>query len=276
MLRRISGRIRRLVNRLSADRYTRRYHWAGGNYRWVFDALAADGVGRNNRESIIIEVGSRDCLDAIELHRQFGPAHVYAFEPSRPGMARCLEVLKDFPDSAGAITLCGFALGDSNGEALLYEFTLPEVGSGQVNIGCSSLFAWTSRNHRAGSSSKGIEDRQTVQQTYPVPVFRADDLPMLGDRPILLIAVDIEGAELAFLRGAETLLRRARYLCLEAGYNLPREGGAADAPALVDHLVARGWHLMRCNATGGPELPPDPGYVTQFDLLFRNGRTRQD
>ncbi|MFX8801565.1 FkbM family methyltransferase, partial [Acinetobacter baumannii] len=85
---------------------------------------------------------------------------------------------------------------------------LPEVGSGQVNIGCSSLLAWTSRNHRAGSSVKGIEDRENVQRAYPVPVFRADDLTLLGDRQILLVAVDIEGAELAFLRGAETLLRR--------------------------------------------------------------------
>ncbi len=244
------GRILRLFRYLRADRYVRRYHWAGGNYRWIFDHLANDGVGRRNEGSLIVEVGSRDCLDAIELHQQFTPSRIYAFEPSRPGIKRCLEVLQDFPAAAESITLCAFALSDTTGTALFYEFTLEEISTGNVNIGCSSLFPWTSRNHEAGSWVKGIEDRQAVQHAYPVPVFRADDLAIMRDQPVLLMVVDVEGAELAFLKGAEELLRNTRYICLEAGYHLPHDGDVADARSLVQYLAARGWELMSCSATG--------------------------
>ncbi len=269
-VQRAVGRILRLFRYLRADRYVRRYHWAGGNYRWIFDQLTNDGVGRRNEGSLIIEVGSRDCLDAIELHQRFAPSRVYAFEPSRPGIKRCLEVLQDAPAAAGSITLCAFALGEITGTALFYEFTLEEISTGNINIGCSSLFPWTSRNHEADSWVKGIEDKQTVQHVYPVPVFRADDLAMLRDQPILLMVLDVEGAELAVLKGAEDLLRTTRYICLEAGYHLPHDGEVADARDLVEHLTARGWELMSCSTTGTAALPPDPGHLTQFDLLLRN------
>lgn len=274
-LRRAAGSMLRFFRYLRADRYTRRYHWAGGNYRWIFDHLAKDGVGRSNPGALIIEVGARDCLDAIELHGHFAPAMVYAFEPSRPGISRSLEVLRDFPAQSDAIMLCPFALGETSGTAMLYEFTLKEKSSGYVNIGCSSLYPWTSRNHQADSWVKGIEEEQAVQHAYAVPIFRADDLDFLKDRPVLLTVVDVEGAELAFLKGAETLLRNTQYLCLEAGYHLPRDGEAADARLLVDYLAARGWEMLCCNATGDASLPPDPGYLTQFDLLLRNRALRQ-
>lgn len=227
-------------------------------------------MGPVNDGALILEIGSRDCLDAVELYQQFVPEAVYAFEPSKPGMRRCLDVLADFPDIAPSVMLCGFALGDMSGTTTLYEFTLKETASGSVNIGASSLFPWTSRHHSDDDPVKGIEDQVAVQRHYPVPVFRADALSFLKNRDILLIAMDVEGAELAVLEGAEALLPHVRYLCLEAGYHLPREGGVADGCAVVDYLVARNWELVLCKGTGQAVLPEDPGHLTQFDLLFRN------
>lgn len=126
-----------------------------------------------------------------------------------------------------------------------------------MNIGCSSLYPWTSRNRRVDSWVKGVADRQAVERVYSVPIFRADDLAFLRNQEVLLIVVNVAGAEPAFLRGADALLRQTRYFCLEAGYHLPRDGAAADARQLLEYLAAHGWELMVCSATGRAALSPD-------------------
>lgn len=99
------------------------------------------------------------------------------------------------------ITLVGVALGETTGMQPLYEFILREEASGYVNIGASSLYPWNSRSLCDGDPHKGIEARSPVQRAYQVPVFCADDLPMLAGLTVLLMVVDVEGAELAVLRG---------------------------------------------------------------------------
>lgn len=269
----LGATVRRMCQFLAhrnADPYVRRYHWAGGNYRWIFPYLARDGVDAANPGELILEVGSRDCLDAIELFRQFQPERVHAFEPSRPGLARCLDILAEHPDVSGHITLNGFATSDESGLADFYEFTLKETSNGRVNIGASSLHPWTSRNHALTDPARGIEERQRVQKVYQVPVFRLDDLPFLAGKPVLLMVVDVEGAELSVLRGAQGLLGRTRYLCLEAGYRNARLGDIPDAPAIIAFLEAAGWQLIACSQTGNATLPADSGHLLQFDLLFSN------
>lgn len=270
MLRATVRWFRRVRGRLRSDRYLRRYNWAGGNYRWIFPFLEQAGVGPENPGQVVIEVGSRDCLDAVDLYRRYRPGHVYAFEPSRPGLRRCLDILADHPAEAEMITLVGVALGETAGMQPFYEFILREEASGYVNIGASSLYPWNSRSLCDGDPHKGIEARIPVQRAYQVPVFCADDLPMLAGLTVLLMVVDVEGAELAVLRGGSGLLARTRYLCVEAGYHLPRDGGAADARALAGYLQDRGWRLLACSLDGRPVLPEDPGHLLQFDLLFLN------
>jgi FkbM family methyltransferase len=271
-IRKLPRPVERGVRRALADRYSRRYFWAGGNYRWIFPILREKISSVDVSEEVIVEIGSRDCLDAIELANTFLPKHVYAFEACRSGVRRCLDVLAEHPKASPTITLCGFALGERSGLADFYEYVLKDVTYGNVNIGLSSMYSWTSDFHHPDCPDKSIEKNEKVEERYSVPVFRADDLNFLQNDQVFLIAMDVEGAELAVLKGAVKVLERTRFLCCEAGYNLPRIGHSGDANAIVRFLDELGWKLVSCSNTGSDTLPDDEGYAQMFNLLFRNDR----
>ena len=105
-------RLKAKLRWIYSDKWGKKYFWNGGNYKWIFRRLDIKKNSYDLSNSIIIEIGSRDCLDAIELYEQFKPSQVFAFEPSRSGISRCVEVLKENFEISSKITLCGFALGE--------------------------------------------------------------------------------------------------------------------------------------------------------------------
>ena len=71
-----------------------------------------------------------------------------------------------------------------------------------------------------------------------------------------LIKLDVEGAELAVLQGAEAVLAASRPLLLFELFDAALRGQGASAQEVLDFLAARGYRFLRFGADGG--LAPLP------------------
>lgn len=114
MLKRIAKKIyRNLPIKLQSylhfflsDKYGKKYYWAGNNYLWVYPFLRKFLHDcKDFKEFSIVEVGSRDCLDAIKFCEDFNPKNLFVFEPSRAGIQRCCEILQEKPKFSKNIIL---------------------------------------------------------------------------------------------------------------------------------------------------------------------------
>lgn len=102
----------------------------------------------------------------------FPGGHAYVFEPSPSQMALTQERLKDYPTAQ----FFPYGLYDAN-----------------------TQMGFSPSDGDAGSAS--ISEDGSLR----IPVRKLDDL--LGDQPVTFIKMDIEGSELAALRGAERIIR---------------------------------------------------------------------
>jgi len=236
----------------------------GDNYTWIKSYL--DPL--RSRDSFIVEIGSRDALDAIFLTRLYSPSACFVFEPTRVGISKCFQNV-DGSEVGEKITILPFALigKDSLRRGLdLVEFREYTAG----NPGASSLYEWHTDFHADIDPDKNKEHREVVERSYKVPAIAADDLPFLFQKRIFLLAIDVEGAECEVLRGAQNLLKTVDYVCVESGFNQPRRGVARDAAALLcDFMDSCNFDLISVDGCSD-SLPKDDGLMRQFNLLFRN------
>jgi FkbM family methyltransferase len=145
--------------------------------RAVFAGLVKPGM-------TVLDIGAHAGLYTLIASTLVGDAgRVVSFEPSPRERGRLLKHLG--LNRRRNVTVEPVALGDTDGEATLYVVQGSETG-------CNSL--------RPGD----VGDAQPVR----VPLRRLDDYLASGEiRRVDVIKMDVEGAELSVLRGAETLLR---------------------------------------------------------------------
>ena len=234
----------------------------GGNYNWIYEYL-----NQNKAENaFIIEVGSRDALDAISLTREFSPSECFVFEPTRPGICRCIESLSRSSVGEKIILLPFALLGKQHAGNSLGIVEFNEYIAG--NIGASSLYKWHTDFHSDLDPDKGRELREQVEKVYKVPASSLDELSFLFEKRTFLLAIDVEGAELEVLSGGVNLLRSVDYVCVETGFNQPRQNVPRDAARqILNFMNSVGFDLVAVN-DGSTMLPSDDGLMKQFDLLF--------
>ncbi len=136
---------------------------------------------------IIFDVGAQggDYIKEIFYFTK-GKAKIYAFEP-------CLRDYKILEKELGEkVTIVKSALGDTEGETTLYY---PHNGSG-----LSSLF----KPHDGFNESEKVKI-QTIDSFCTLN----------GIKNITLLKLDVEGNELACLRGAEQMLLNIKYIQFE-------------------------------------------------------------
>ena len=182
---------------------------------------------------VVYDVGANvGAYSLIAALRGAGRARVYAFEPSFVTFAAlCRNVALN--RLAGSIVPLNLALSD---ETTLGEFSLSDLRSG------SSLHAYAGYEH---PKVRGF--RPVFRQ--PIVSYRIDDLVRLLPIPIpTLVKLDVDGAELAILRGAGQTLRdpRLRSLVIEI------EQESAERAAITAFLGARGFHPWPGNRSGAP------------------------
>jgi FkbM family methyltransferase len=165
------------------------------NYAW---ALAYLPPNINS----ILEVGSRDALDAISLSRHFS-APVVAFEPNPFSFAACERNIAR--SGSGLVSVRPEALSDSNEEirfGVVKESDYP-------NPGASSMFEIDFTNRTKDDPDSG---RGRIQSFITVKSARFDSLDIPAPQ---LLVMDCEGSELKVLKGFGSQLKNVGWVILE-------------------------------------------------------------
>ena len=237
----------------------------GSNYNWILPYLEKSSAPF----SYIVEIGSRDALDTVSLSKKLNPQKSFVFEPSLSGIASCCKTISEYNGDT-EIILLPFAVTNFQDGINLSEFQEYKYNG---NIGASSLFKWHTRFHRDDDIDKGIEKIKEVEINYKVPSISLDSLEFLIEKPIFLLAMDTEGSELPILQSAKNILKRTKYICLETGFNQPREGVPRDvANLIVDFLNEIGFEILAVDNDLN-SLPQYDVNLNQFNILFENKLT---
>jgi FkbM family methyltransferase len=137
--------------------------------------------------AVVVDVGASFGLFSYHLARLVGrTGTVYSFEPHPSNRV----VLEKLAKARPAVRFRPVAISDEPGSA---EMRVPVFGGRHVTA--------------QSSLANGFGDLEGVAvQSVSVPTVRLDD--ELGDRPIDFIKIDVEGHEIAVLKGASGILRK--------------------------------------------------------------------
>ncbi|MFC1853774.1 FkbM family methyltransferase [candidate division CSSED10-310 bacterium] len=140
----------------------------------------------------ILDVGSRDGLDAIFLCEHFPNARIISFECHPDNIKVCAENIAN-SNSSDRITLVPYAVGN---ECKKIEF-YPYPG----NVGASSMFIHSDKSNR----NPILVDMKTIESV----------LKELSVESVDIVCMDIQGFELYALKGMKNYLERILYIQTE-------------------------------------------------------------
>lgn len=144
--------------------------------------------------SVIIDAGSRDLCQSIEFSNEFPTAQVYAFEPNPQQYQICVEKAMAYRN----IRVFPFALSDVDGEATFH--VTPS------NMGASSLL-----------EPMDVPFGENRFHTVTVKTVRIERvLNELGVSKVDILWMDIQGGELAALRGYGDFIKNTDFIQCEA------------------------------------------------------------
>jgi len=201
--------------------------------------IAARLAAGKSKSGLFIDVGANLGWHTLHAARHASVECVVAFEPDSFNASLLTRNLT--ANRIGNAIVSTAALGAASGAGRLYRYK-------PSNLGRHSL----ARNHGLGSSCVTIVDLDRALQ----------DL-RLGDRPIRVLKIDVEGYEPAVIAGAACALARTETLILEYSPALSRAGGLSVA-AMLAQLVEAGFSPARLGGDAGIE-PLDLDAVRALD-----------
>ena len=207
-------------------------------------------------KALIVEVGSRDCLDAIAISRQFD-CEVIAFEPSPPNYFVCSANISRMGSSK--VLLGERCLTDISG---LVKFGVV-ASSLYNNPGASSIFEIDFNNRSIIDPDRG---RSSIQKYVDVQGVRFDETKYATPQTIFM---DVQGAELLVLKGFGTLLQDVQNIVLETSLITTYIGGSIYAE-VRDYLKQFGLLYIRSDRYGKKE-PRHSGQTNwngDFNVIF--------
>ncbi len=150
----------------------------------------------------IVEIGSRDALDAIFLSKFFD-CEVIAFEPAPSNIDVCRENIRS--SGRSSIELRTEALSKDSEEIEFFQVDSKLYD----NPGASGMFLIDFSNR---SKSDLDKNHPPIQSPVKVKAVRWDSLGLPSPE---LLVMDCEGAELAALKGFGKALQEVKYIVLE-------------------------------------------------------------
>jgi FkbM family methyltransferase len=165
-------------------------------------------IENKNKNYIIFDIGSRDCMQSIEFYNAFPNSQIYAFECNPNTLDLCKKNIEHYKDR---ITLIEGAVCDYDGEITFYpinqEKTITTWKDG--NPGASSIF----KSNGKYTVEKYVQDEikinchrlDTVMKTYNI-------------EKVDIIWMDLQGAELLALKGLGNYIDDVRYIHTEVSY----------------------------------------------------------
>ena len=209
---------------LGSEEHRRR---SGASYAMPADALARLVTALGGRRLTVVDVGAQSLASEDHVYGQLRtagvPHRVIGFEPLAE---RLEERARDEADESP--TLLPHAVGDGGRHTL-------HVNNDDAT---SSLFPL---NEALNRDFEHLSHLATVRREA-VQTRRLDDV-LPSDEPVDFLKLDIQGAELLALRGAERALARTAVVHCEVEFS-PLYLGQPLFPEVQSHLNARGFALI--------------------------------
>jgi FkbM family methyltransferase len=198
--------------------------------------------------NVIVECGSRDCLDAVTMIKHFRPSVIYSFECNPESIPVCRENIKDIPK----IRLIEKAVWDENKIIDFYATDMER--SIDKNIGASSAL-----RHRDN-------EREFFQKKISVEAIRLDSFIVENKIGIIdLLCMDLQGAELRALKGLGDKIFSVRFIILEMSFESYYHGEYLFAD--IDRfLIQKGFMFL---ASDGRVKDREKGFV---NCMYKNKR----
>ncbi len=191
---------------------------------------------------VVCDIGANIGTYAVPLARLVGPSgHVVAFEPNRPTCACLRQNIRQ--NGLANVTVLRAAAGPEAGSA---DLVVTADNFGEVHLAPGSA---------AGSTASGASVRDTAR----VLVTTVDaEVARLGLARVDFIKIDVEGFELAALRGATRTLAANANLVVQTEI-VPAHSAryGFDVADLAEFFRAHGYAAHACDADGVMH-PVDP------------------
>jgi FkbM family methyltransferase len=160
-----------------------------------------------NKKMVILDIGSRDCVQSIEFTKYFPNSTIYAFECNPNTLDICKSNIKNYNN----IKLIEGAINDYNGECKFYPInkdkTITTWQDG--NPGASSLFIATGNYPH----ETYFQDEITINCHRVDTVLKNEKIDKVD-----LIWMDLQGAELLALNSMGSILHTVDYIHTEVSY----------------------------------------------------------
>jgi len=178
----------------------------------------------------ILDVGSRDIGQSIELATIFPHARIDAFEPVPDSYNMCVQRHAILPDQLRKrIYVRHIALSDAAGQIPFYP--VDAVASSVPNVGASSMFRF-----KDGLNGTPF-GQHLVQREIMVQADTLDNwCARQGVTDIDIMWVDVQGAELLVFKGGLHMLNHTKVIMTEVGLKPYYEGHTLKAD--IDALLA--------------------------------------
>lgn len=191
----------------------------------------------------IVDGGANVGQTARALRKLFPAAKIVSFEP----VSRCYESLKTVAQEVGAVAIRA-ALSDRDGIARINLTASPE---------CNSLLGYEEGNPCDRFTWEvGTEQVETVRLDSWV------EQSELGIDAIDVIKLDLQGAELMALRGAQGVLERARVVIAEVSH-VPLYAGSPLLPDIDAFMTSSGFARAAIYPSDQPHHWGEAMYVKQ-------------
>ena len=205
-----------------------------------------------------IDVGANFGAYAYHLALLTGDSgRVFAFEAAPPTCRALRRVLASL-DVAGRVEVVEKAVGDRRGTV---AFVVPRRSDGSADAG------------RASALMSGGTGAAAANE-LAVPLTRLDD-EIPPEREVSFVKIDIEGADLFALRGAEAIIARSRpALLIEVAPRLLARHGLSGAD-IDSFLHERGYVTYRYENAGAGPVPVAAADISGDLLAVHDTRTAQ-
>jgi FkbM family methyltransferase len=172
-------------------------HHLGSDGNFVTKPLV-DIIKKNKLEiHSILDIGTRDLWQSVELHNEFPKSKSYAIEANKDSYDECMKSKPSY------VQLFNFAALDYDGETSFYAVKHED------NYGASSIFEPTER-------VVGVDLFNGLEKTI-VPAKRIDTWAKENNiENIDLLWVDVQGSEIPTLKGFGELLDTVKVIATEA------------------------------------------------------------
>ena len=202
---------------------TQRRPTLGHRLQWMRDWRNGDPAVRVvealvRKGDVVVDVGANWGYVAANLARLVGPAgHLHVIEPGPRNWAS-LEAIRARRRN---VTVYPVGLSDHEGEATLH---VPIVDGKAIGF--------------LATLSLPAERPGIAHEPVPVKLTRLDSLLPVGGPPVAFIKCDVEGHELAVLRGGDATLRRSLPPLL---IEIEQRHQKTDIQETFDHLAGLGY-----------------------------------